>query len=70
MFKLPELGYNYDAVEPYIDAKTMEIHHSKHHNGFVMNLNSIFEKMGKSHLKDVSSILKIFMIFQMNFKLQ
>ncbi|WKC77731.1 superoxide dismutase [Borreliella turdi] len=58
MFKLPELGYNYDAVEPYIDAKTMEIHHSKHHNGFVMNLNSIFEKMGKSHLKDVSSILK------------
>lgn len=57
MFKLPELGYNYDAVEPYIDAKTMEIHHSKHHNGFVINLNSILEKMGKSHLEDVSNIL-------------
>ncbi len=69
MFKLPELGYDYDAVEPYIDAKTMEIHHSKHHNGFVMNLNSILEKMGKIHLTDVSNILKIFMIFQKNFKL-
>ncbi|MCD2349360.1 superoxide dismutase [Borreliella americana] len=58
MFKLPELGYDYDAVEPYIDAKTMEIHHSKHHNGFVMNLNSILEKVGKIHSTDVSSILE------------
>ena len=39
MFKLPELGYGYDALEPYIDAKTMEIHHSKHHAAYVEKLN-------------------------------
>ena len=38
-FKLPELGYAYDALEPNIDAKTMEIHHSKHHNGYTTKLN-------------------------------
>ena len=39
-FKLPELPYAYDALEPHIDAKTMEIHHSKHHNGYTTNLNN------------------------------
>ena len=39
-FKLPELGYAYDALEPNIDARTMEIHHSKHHNGYTTKLNS------------------------------
>lgn len=39
-FTLPELGYAYDALETYIDARTMEIHHSKHHNAYVTNLNA------------------------------
>ena len=39
-FKLPELPYSYDALEPFIDAKTMEIHHGKHHNGYTNNLNN------------------------------
>ncbi|MBS9773840.1 MAG: superoxide dismutase [Tenacibaculum sp.] len=39
-FKLPELGYSYDALEPYIDAKTMKIHHTKHHNGYTTKLNA------------------------------
>ena len=39
-FKLPELPYAYDALEPHIDARTMEIHHSKHHNGYTANLNN------------------------------
>ena len=38
-FKLPELGYAYDALEPYIDAQTMQIHHDKHHAAYVENLN-------------------------------
>lgn len=38
-FTLPELGYAYDALEPNIDARTMEIHHSKHHNGYTTKLN-------------------------------
>ncbi|WP_339213066.1 superoxide dismutase [Solibacillus sp. FSL W8-0372] len=42
-FKLPELTYAYDALEPHIDAKTMEIHHSKHHNTYVTNLNAAVE---------------------------
>ena len=37
---LPELGYDYDKLEPLIDARTMEIHHSKHHNAYVTNLNA------------------------------
>ena len=39
-FQLPELGYAYDALAPNIDARTMEIHHSKHHNGYTNNLNN------------------------------
>lgn len=40
-YKLPELNYRYDALEPYIDARTMEIHHSKHHQAYIDNLNSV-----------------------------
>lgn len=39
-FELPKLKYAYDALEPYIDARTMEIHHSKHHAGYTNNLNN------------------------------
>ena len=39
-FELPELGYAHDALEPHIDARTMEIHHGKHHQGYTNNLNN------------------------------
>ncbi|MBK0401611.1 superoxide dismutase [Adhaeribacter sp. BT258] len=39
-FLLPQLGYNYDALEPHIDARTMEIHYTKHHQAYVTNLNN------------------------------
>ncbi len=42
-FTLPELGYSFDALEPHIDARTMEIHHDKHHAGYVAKLNSAVE---------------------------
>ena len=42
-FKLPELKYAYDALEPYFDARTMEIHHSKHHAGYTNNLNKLVD---------------------------
>ena len=47
-FLLPELGFEYTALEPHIDAKTMEIHHSKHHNGYTNNLNNALEKVNIS----------------------
>tara|TARA_Y100001935_G_C17236086_1_gene473089 strand:- start:247 stop:927 length:681 start_codon:yes stop_codon:yes gene_type:complete len=50
-FQLPELSYDYDALEPYIDALTMEIHHSKHHAGYTSKLNNAItgtEMEGKS----------------------
>ena len=43
-FTLPALPYGYDALEPYIDKMTMEIHHTKHHNAYVTNLNKAFEE--------------------------
>ena len=43
-FKLPELPYGFDFLEPVIDAKTMEIHHDKHHAAYVNNLNAALEK--------------------------
>ena len=42
-FELPKLNYAYDALEPHIDARTMEIHHSKHHNGYTTKLNAALE---------------------------
>ena len=42
-FELPQLGYAYDALEPYIDKMTMEIHYTKHHNAYVTNLNKAVE---------------------------
>ena len=42
-FELPKLGYDYAALEPHIDARTMEIHHSKHHAGYTNNLNAAIE---------------------------
>lgn len=42
-FQLPDLPYAYNALEPHIDAKTMEIHHGKHHNGYTTKLNAAIE---------------------------
>lgn len=42
-FELPKLSYAYDALEPHIDARTMEIHHSKHHGGYTAKLNAAIE---------------------------
>jgi len=42
-YSLPQLPYAYDALEPHIDARTMEIHHTKHHAGYVANLNAAIE---------------------------
>ncbi|HEY8364112.1 MAG TPA: superoxide dismutase [Haloplasmataceae bacterium] len=44
LYTLPKLPYAYDALEPYIDAKTVEIHYSKHHAAYLNNLNKILEK--------------------------
>ena len=51
-FVLPPLPYAFDALEPYIDAKTMEIHHDKHHGAYVTNLNKALE--GHADLQKLS----------------
>ena len=56
-FELPKLGYAYDALEPHIDARTMEIHHSKHHNTYVTNLNGAVEKTPELAGKSLETLL-------------
>ncbi len=56
-FELPKLPYSYDALEPYIDARTMEIHHTKHHQTYVDKLNAALEKYPKLQDKSVEELL-------------
>ncbi len=56
-FELPKLPYAYDALEPHIDARTMEIHHSKHHATYVTNLNNALEGQADLQKKSVEEIL-------------
>ena len=56
-FELPQLNYDYSALEPHIDAKTMEIHHSKHHAGYTNNLNKAIEGTEFEN-KSIEEILK------------
>lgn len=57
MFSLPKLNYSYDALEPYIDAKTMEIHHTKHHQTYTDKLNAALEKHPDLQDKDIRELL-------------
>ena len=54
-FELPKLNYAYDALEPHIDARTMEIHHSKHHNGYTTKLNAAVEgtELAGKNIEDI-----------------
>ncbi len=56
--KLPDLPYDYDALEPYIDARTMEIHHGKHHATYVNNLNAAIEKHPELSDRALEDLLK------------
>ncbi|MGL4562963.1 MAG: superoxide dismutase [Brevinema sp.] len=60
MFKLPELSYSYDALEPIIDKATMEIHYTKHHQGYVTGLNTALENHLELLNTSVEDLLKKF----------
>jgi superoxide dismutase, Fe-Mn family len=57
-FKLPELPYAFDALEPHIDAKTMEIHHGKHHATYVTKLNEALDKHSDLQGKSIEDLLR------------
>ena len=57
MHSVPDLAYAFDALEPYIDAKTMEIHHDKHHAAYVANLNKALEGHDDLAAKSVDDLL-------------
>ena len=56
-FALPDLPYAYGALEPYIDAQTMEIHHSKHHNAYVTNVNNALEGHADLQAKSIEDLI-------------
>jgi len=55
--ELPDLPYSYDALEPHIDARTMEIHHTRHHGGYVSKLNAALEGHAELQAKDLADLL-------------
>ncbi|MBI2106286.1 superoxide dismutase [Candidatus Woesearchaeota archaeon] len=55
---LPKLGYEYNSLEPFIDAKTMEIHHTKHHQAYIDKLNAALEKYSGLQNKNVDELIK------------
>ena len=55
---LPPLPYAFNALEPHIDARTMEIHHGKHHQAYVTNLNAALDKHPELHSKTIEDLLK------------
>ncbi len=57
-FTLPKLPYEFNALEPHIDARTMEIHHDKHHQAYVNNLNTAIQKHPELETKSVEDLLK------------
>ncbi len=57
-YELPKLPYAYDALEPYIDAKTMELHHAKHHQTYVTKLNEALEKHPEIAAKPLEELLR------------
>ena len=56
--QVPSLPYPFDALEPHIDARTMEIHHDKHHQAYVDNLNKALEKHPNLQSKDIEELLR------------
>ena len=56
-FKLPDLPYAFNALEPHIDARTMEIHHGKHHNAYVTNLNKAIEGKADLEAKPIENLI-------------
>ena len=58
MFELPQLGYGFDALEPHIDERTMEIHHGKHHQAYVTNLNKAIEAAPELAGKSLEQLLR------------
>ncbi|MBW4556962.1 MAG: superoxide dismutase [Trichormus sp. ATA11-4-KO1] len=56
-FELPPLPYNYDALEPYIDAETMRLHHDKHHQAYVSKVNEVLEKHPELHSKNIEDLI-------------
>ncbi|WP_250121708.1 superoxide dismutase [Chroococcidiopsis sp. CCMEE 29] len=57
-FELPPLPYNYDALEPYIDSQTMQLHHDMHHQAYVNNLNSAVEKYSDLQSKSPDELIR------------
>src|SRR5438477_5484831 len=57
-YELPPLSYGFDALEPHIDAKTMEIHHDRHHQAYVNNANGALEKHAELGKKSVEDLLR------------
>ncbi|MBI5220573.1 MAG: superoxide dismutase [Candidatus Liptonbacteria bacterium] len=60
MHELPQLPYAYDALEPWLDARTMEIHHAKHHQTYVNKLNEALDKYPEFHAQPLDTLLRDF----------
>ncbi len=67
-YELPKLNYDYNALEPYIDAKTMEIHYTKHHQAYIDKLNAVLEKYPNLAEQPLENLLENFESLEMEEK--
>ncbi len=58
LYELPKLNYKYDALEPHIDSRTMEIHHTKHHQAYIDKLNAVLDKYPELSEKELPVLLE------------
>ena len=68
-YTLPDLNYSYDALEPHFDARTMEIHHTKHHNAYITKVNGAIDGSDLAN-QSIEALISDLPLFQMLFVVQ
>ena len=68
MFRLPDLNYEYDALEPFISKRTVDVHYNFHHQGYVNKLNELLQKIYREDISDIVLLIRNIDIFPIEYR--